>query len=63
MLYGYRQLHFSCKNRWFETRFDTSYYETDRPLFIGKKWTSDWINKDELGGQIMKKFVGLKKNI
>ena len=42
-----------------ETRFDTSNYELERPIPKGKnKRTIGWI-KDELGGKIMKKFVGL----
>ena len=36
-----------------ETRFDTSNFEKDRPLLIGPM-------KDELSGQIMKEFVGLR---
>ena len=36
-----------------ETRFDTSNFEKDRPLLIG-------LMKDELSGQIMKEFVGLR---
>ena len=36
-----------------ETRFDTSNFEKDRTLLIG-------LMKDELGGQIMKEFVGLR---
>ena len=45
MLYGCRQLSCSWENRWylediaedFETRFDTSNYEVDRPLPKGQK--------------------------
>ena len=47
-----------------EKIFDASNYEIDRPL---PKWKSKKViglMKDELGGQIMKKFVGLRaKNI
>ena len=28
-----------------EKRFDTSNYESDRPLTIAKKWKSNWINE------------------
>ena len=42
-----------------ETRFSTSNYEIDIPLLTGKnKQMIGWM-KDELGGQIIKKFVGL----
>ena len=43
-----------------ETRSDTSNYEIDRPLPIGKNKQAIGLMKDELGGQIMKKFVGLR---
>ena len=65
MLYGYTQLHCSCKNNIFikiaedvETSCDTSNFELDRPLpkVINKKVIG--IMKDDLGGQIMKEFVG-----
>ena len=44
MLYRYRKPHYPCKNRDIykdiaedvETRFDTSNYEIDRPLPMGK---------------------------
>ena len=42
-----------------ETRFDTSNFEIDTPLPKGKKKVNEPM-KDELGGQIMKEFVGLK---
>ena len=43
-----------------ETRFDTSNYELDRPLPKGKNKKVIGLMKDELGGQIMKEFVGLR---
>ena len=43
-----------------ETRFDTSNYETDRPLPKRKKKKAVGLMKYELGGQIMRKFVGLR---
>ena len=42
-----------------ETRFDASNFETDRPLPKGTKNVIG-LMKDELGGQIMKEFVGLR---
>ena len=42
-----------------ETRFDTSNFELDRPLPKGKNEKVNGLMKDELGGKIMKKFVGL----
>ena len=43
-----------------ETRFDTSNFERDRPLPKGKNKKVIGLMKDELGGQIMKEFVGLR---
>ena len=43
-----------------ETRFDTSNFEIDRPLPKRKKKKVIGLIKDELGGQIVKEFVGLK---
>ena len=43
-----------------ETRFDTSNYELDRPLPNGKNKKVIRLKKDELGGKIMTKFVGLR---
>ena len=35
-------------------------HSIDRPLQKGKKLKSNWINENELGGNIMTKFVGLR---
>ena len=43
-----------------ETRFDTSNYELDRQLTNGKNEKVIGLMKDELGGTIMKKFVGFR---
>ena len=43
-----------------EKRFDTSRYEPDRPLPIGKNKKVIGLIKDELGGKIMKEFVSLR---
>ena len=43
-----------------EKRFDTSSFEIERPLPIGKNKRAIGLMKDELGGQIIKKFVGLR---
>ena len=42
------------------TRFDTSNYELDRPFPKGKNKKVIASMKDELGGKIMTKFVGLR---
>ena len=70
MLYGYRQSHGIYKNisEDVETRFDTSYYELDRPVpkgknidhYLKKKKKVIGLMKDELGEKIMKEFVGLR---
>ena len=43
-----------------ETKFDTSNFEIDRPLPKGKNKKLIGLMKDELGGQIMKRFVRLR---
>ena len=43
-----------------ETRFDTSGYESGRPLPIGKNKKVISLMKDELGGKIMKEFISLR---
>ena len=43
-----------------EKRFDTSNFEIDRSLPIGKNNKVIRLMKNELGGQIMKKVVGLR---
>ena len=43
-----------------ETRFDTSNYELDGPLSQGKYKKVTRLRKDELGGKIVTKFVGLR---
>ena len=40
-------------------KFDTSNFEIGRPLPKGKNKKVIGLMKDELGGQIMKEFVGL----
>ena len=41
-----------------ETRFDTSNYEIDRTMPSGKNKKIIRLMKDELGGKIIKEFVG-----
>ena len=70
MLHGYRRLHCSCKTDVIykdiaedvETRYNNSNFEIDRPLPKGKSQKVIGLLKDELGRQIMKKFVGLRAN-
>ena len=44
-----------------ETGFDTSKFELDRPLPIGKSKKVTGSMKDELGGQTMKKMFDLEQ--
>ena len=68
MLFGYIQFHCIHKaddiykgvTEDDETRFDTSNFELDRPLSKGKNKKVIGLVKDELGGKIMTKFVGLR---
>ena len=67
MLYGHSFIaHAKIEDIWkdvsedVEKRFDTSNYEADRPLPMGKKLKSYRANEDELRRQIIKKFVGLR---
>ena len=41
-----------------ETRFNTSNYELEKPLLKGKNKKVIGVMKDEIGGKIMKEFVG-----
>ena len=43
-----------------ETRFDTSSFETDRPLTKGKNKKVIGLMKDELCGQMLKEIFGLR---
>ena len=45
-----------------EKRFDTSSFEIDRPLQIGKNKKSDCVNETWIGGQMIKFFFGLREN-
>ena len=44
----------------FEKTYDTSNYIVERPLPIGKNKKKIGLMKDELGGKMMKEFIGLK---
>ena len=44
-----------------EKRFDTSKYEVDRPLLIGKNKKVIGLMKDELGGKMITEFVALRR--
>ena len=44
----------------FEKRFDTSNFEINRPLPLGKNKKVIGLMKGELGRQIMKEFFGLR---
>ena len=46
-----------------EKRFDTSNYENDRPLPIGKNKKVVGKMKDEIGGKIMTEFASLRPRI
>ena len=46
-----------------KTRFDTLNYKLDRPLRKGKNKKVIRLRKDELGGKIITKFVGLRAKI
>ena len=41
-------------------RFDTSIYEINRPLPVGKNKKVIGLMKDELGGKVMTEFVALR---
>ena len=43
-----------------EKKYDTSNYTVERPLAMGKNKKVIGMMKDELGGKIMKKFIGLR---
>ena len=45
---------------YFEARFDTTNYQLNRPLPKGKNKKVVDVMKDELGGKIMKEFLGLR---
>ena len=47
--------------KYLEKRFDTSNYESERPLPKGKNKKVIGLTKDELGGKIMREFVGLRE--
>ena len=45
-----------------ENRFDTSNYEVNRPLLMGRNKKVIGLMKDELGGKIITEFITLKPN-
>ena len=49
--------------RHIEKRFDTSNYEVDRPMLIGKNENVIEMMKDELGGKIMKSCSSKTVNV
>ena len=58
------------KNKWYkhiaedaETKFDTSNYELERPLPLGKNKIVIELMKDELGRIMMIKFIRLRAKI
>ena len=66
LLYGYRQLHCSCKNRWY---LQSHCRRCSNKIWQYKCWNRQTITKlkkqksnwtDELGGKIMKTFVWLR---
>ena len=46
-----------------EKRSETSNYQLERPLLKGKTKKVTGLKKDDLGGKIMKKIVGLRAKI
>ena len=46
-----------------DNRFDTSNYEVKRPLPIGKNKKVIGLMKDELGGEIIKRFISNKHDV
>ena len=43
-----------------EKKYDTSNYTVERPLPVGKNKKVIGMMKDELGGKIMKEYIGLR---